>query len=56
MNEKDKKDAPKPEPYNPEKAWWSRQTPATLSGIRRRQQHQFSQDIGGCDANYKKGF
>ena len=47
----------KTQPYNPEQAWWGRQTPATLSSIRRRQQqHQFSQDIGGCDANYKKGF
>lgn len=57
MTEEKKPDpALKPAPkYDPMRAWYDRQTPTTRANIQRRQNHQFSQDIGGCADNYRRG-
>ena len=39
--------------YDPQQAYYDRQTPAARARAARISQHQFASDIGGCAANYR---
>jgi hypothetical protein len=40
--------------YIPKEAYYARMTPAAKAGLRRRENHQFRDSIGGCSSNYNE--
>jgi len=38
--------------YDPRQAYYNRMTPSAKRGLARRENHQFSDSIGGCSSNY----
>ena len=41
------------EKYDPQKAYFQRQTPTAQANRAARANHQFADSIGGCSANYR---